>query len=355
MQKVATIFDPRRSINRTIVATTRQRVSPQHCKTIKRNVVAATPGGTTTAVSNDNMEESRMLILKSSLEKVHDFGWTEDAIVAGVVSLEYPLSMMGLVSPFDVVKYFMDDCNHRLKQDLEQKVVLHSHTSSHESVAQRIACALQMRLEYVIPLVNSNRWHEGMAIGAMPPNNTSVTALQLDEMITTVCKYAFRGDNEDNRASLPFGPMERATIGAIYIATELHLLTDKSDNFEDTWKFLNQRVGELELVAKSTSLQYILKGDAAVATMAVAASLGGAVLSLAKPTARGIVSMTSSTIVPQLASFLQPQSSSPLPFTNTNVGEGTRPSDYDDFPPFPSEKDAAIKTNGITSASTDTK
>ena len=56
-----------------------------------------------------------------------------------------------------------------------------------EGVSSRINKALQMRLSMVLPFpfVASNRWHEGMAIGALP-QSTYRTAQHLDGMANTI-------------------------------------------------------------------------------------------------------------------------------------------------------------------------
>ena len=69
-----------------------------------------------------------------------------------------------------------------------------SHTATNNNdtlgnVSSRIHKALQLRLAMVLPYVASNRWHEGMAIGALP-QNAYHTAQQLDEMATIVLDYA---------------------------------------------------------------------------------------------------------------------------------------------------------------------
>ena len=52
--------------------------------------------------------------------------------------------------------------------------------------------------------------------------------------------------------------MHRATLAAVYTATELYYLTDQSAGYEDTWAFLERRLaeregvgGQLDVVAKT--------------------------------------------------------------------------------------------------------
>ena len=45
------------------------------------------------------------------------------------------------------------------------------------------------------------------------------------------------------------GQLECAAIGLVYIATELHVLADTSDGFEEMRSFLKDRMQEMEVMA----------------------------------------------------------------------------------------------------------
>ena len=109
-----------------------------------------------------------------------------------------------------------------------------------------------MRLSMVLPYVASNRWHEGMAIGALP-QNAYHTAQQLDEMAAIVLNYALRKEHvTENNAT------NRAAVIAAYAASELHLFSDGKDGtvsgnslalsgeqYHAAWTFLQDRCAEL--------------------------------------------------------------------------------------------------------------
>lgn len=297
----------------------------------KRLVSTASSETTASADSSDDssstnsfIKSNRNTVLESALKEVRQHGWTEDAIAAGVVSAKLPPSMTGMISASDLVAHVMESGNRHLEEALKAK-----EWDEHPSRSQRLVFCLRLSLEYICPYVETNRWHEAMALGAMPPNNITITAKQLNDMITIISN------------SVPLGPLERAAVGAVYAATELHLLADKSNGYQDTWKFLEERVGEVELVSNLTSSDKLVSSDAAVAASAVAFSLGGAVLSLAQPAARGAVSALAGTVVPQIATFMQPT-------PRASKAAGTRPSDYNvannDLPPFPNTGASAETT-----------
>jgi len=45
---------------------------------------------------------------------------------------------------------------------------------------------------------------------------------------------------------------KRATLSAVYASTEVFMTTDKSDNFDDTWAFLDRRLKDVQSLGKVT-------------------------------------------------------------------------------------------------------
>jgi hypothetical protein len=85
-------------------------------------------------------------------------------------------------------------------------------------------------------------------------------------------------------------------LGGVYVATELHLLTDQSPDYQDTWEFLHGRVSEWERLfvggkeSTSSSSSFMNPsamlqqgGNVAYTASAVASSLAGGVVSLLQP------------------------------------------------------------------------
>eukprot|EP00978_Attheya_sp_CCMP212_P000926 scaffold1975_cov54-Attheya_sp.AAC.3 len=287
--------------------------------------------------SRSSLDGQREAILEASLEQVHEYGWTGDAIAAGVLKSQCPPLSIGLVEggESDLVAYFMDQCNHRLNLELSKDSQwVNKWRSDRTPMAQRLEDAIRLRLEMTLPFCQSQRWHEGMALGASG-TNAATTARQLDEMVTIMVTAVTSVDD----GATTMGPLERAAIGGVYVATEFHLLTDHGD-CADTWTFLHQRVQELELMASSTSWDSLASGQTAVAATAVVASLGGAVVSLLQPAAFSTLSTITSSLLPQIQFILQRQTASVNNTTPAStVPKGGQPSDYDfsDLPPFESD------------------
>jgi hypothetical protein len=174
-------------------------------------------------------------------------------------------------------------------------------------------------------------------------------------------------------------------LGGVYVATELHLLTDLSPDYQDTWEFLHERVSEWERLFVATKqhngggsgsgqgqgqgqdhnaaasflfLNNIMMnptallqqgGNVAYTASAVASSLAGGVVSVLQPnvmmlssktaaaaaftlnsttkSGSGVGTSSSFSGLPELmwnALLKVPQS--PPPFTSTSAGGGASPS-----------------------------
>lgn len=288
---------------------------------------------------HQTLEKKRHSILTLALQRVHDEGWTDDAIASATLDAGLPPSYIGqavsstsVFGSADLVAFFMDECNNNLRKELNSL----ASSDSVDDTATKIYKALQLRLSMTLPFVFSNRWHEGMAIGALP-QNAYRTAQQLDEMATLVLEYAL-GNTNSNAA-------QRAVIVAAYAAAELHLLSDGSngsvasvslsgEKYNSTWTFLEERSNEAaKFIIDGPSLSGVPMPNPThvVAASSVASSLAGAALSLAAPTAAAML--------PRAMEALGPLQNTIMNTTLGNSTTGTQPSDYqpidtNNLPPF---------------------
>ncbi len=304
------------------------------------------------------MESSpREAILSAALTHVPAHGWTEQALAQAVVTSKLPPSYIGLVEDkkSELIHYFMTDCNQRLRDEIsfehnQKKLSLMTH-------AQVIEWMVRTRLEMNIPFVKTNRWHEGMALGALPMNALE-TAGHLEKLVTIIEEAMGMASSSSSSSHQTLGQLERGALGAVYVSTELHLLQDTSAGYEQTWRFLNDRCQDLERAATTQ----LTSGYGSIAAgTAVASSLAGAAVSLIAPAARTGVQAVAGGILPTVMTMMQQvqplsqfqsQVQSMGAMTGASVA-GTRASDYDlsDLPPFETTTDEG----SASSASSDTK
>mmetsp|Transcript_4322 Transcript_4322/g.11306 ORF Transcript_4322/g.11306 Transcript_4322/m.11306 type:complete len:298 (-) Transcript_4322:1940-2833(-) len=231
------------------------------------SAAAAAPTATS---STSDMNAFRDRLCDVALEQVKVHGWTQDAIAAAVAQKGWTLSMSGMITPNDLVSYWMDRWNDELEEHLQG-----SSTSSiaDSTQADRIGDAIQFRLQRVVPLVQCNRWHEGMALGLKTPTTTRQQLHRIVELI-------------DPHADVS----QHAVLGMIYASTELHLLTDTSPDYAETWAFLRQRAQEYESgsatgggISQLMSAGSVMGQVPVAATSAVAKSLFEGATSLLTP------------------------------------------------------------------------
>lgn len=280
------------------------------------------------------MQDVRHKLLLSALHQVHEHGWTQDAIVAAVaVDSTISISLAGMIQPEELIAFSMDHWNAKLAVDLgskqeiwreldlvnENENITQTQSSSGaaaSTVASRSEEAIKTRLGYLLPHLRSQRWHEGMAMGVRDPAAALHTKEQLrqliqiisnavvmdvDETTTVADNNGNMSNSNDNMSNnIPLSDWQQLALGGVYVATELHLLTDQSPDYQDTWEFLHERVSEWErlFVTKhdggqdNSASSFLFMnpsallqqgGNVAYTASAVASSLAGGVVSLLQP------------------------------------------------------------------------
>jgi ubiquinone biosynthesis protein COQ9 len=185
-------------------------------------------GGTTTAKTEEKpshedaksaheeeIVDERTLVLHAAMAHVRRLGWMEAALVAGARDVGLSPSIVGSFQRKDaaLVEFFMDDCNHKLQEQLEGK----EKELSNMLLADRIASIVRMRLEMNVPVIT--KWASALSIQANPLN--AATALkQRAQLVDDIWHAA--GD----RSSDMDWYTKRALLGAVYMTAELYMLTD---------------------------------------------------------------------------------------------------------------------------------
>ncbi|KAF5272775.1 hypothetical protein FQA39_LY07802 [Lamprigera yunnana] len=189
--------------------------------------------GKQTFAEDQYEEEIKTKILESSLQYVNKLGWSKDAISAGAESIGYPGVSHGLFPKggADLVNHFQRTSNKKLFNHLKKQT---EETDMKGRVL--VEDAVQKRLKMIIPYLS--RWPQAVALMSMP-QNVSTSLATLLTMADDICYYA--GDR-----SVDFNwYARRVALAGVYKATELYFIQDTSQEFENSWKFLNSRMTEL--------------------------------------------------------------------------------------------------------------
>ncbi|CAG9840639.1 unnamed protein product [Diabrotica balteata] len=180
-------------------------------------------------------EDIRNKILEASLPHVPELGWTKEAIARGAQTLGYPGVTHGMFSRGggDLLHYFQTSSNSKLVQFLKKyKEDMKENPVPPADFAER---AIQERLKMVGPYIG--KWPQALAIMSLPPNVPNSLATLLT-MVDDICYYA--GDRSVDHNWY----LRRIGIAGVYKASELYMIQDKSEEFKNTWVFLNKRLLE---------------------------------------------------------------------------------------------------------------
>jgi len=195
------------------------------------------------------MDDVKNKLARAAMKKIPHYGWTQDSItVAAMEDPKLNVSMSGMLSPSELVCWFMDDMNHQLRRKIEENAKIttkevqqdddNKYQDNRKQQRNKNSCvdieftfsSIQWRLKQVLPLVESGQWHRAMAMGLSTPQTTQS---QLHEFIEIIAP-------ENSTTAY------RTALGAIFVSTELFLLVDTSPGYSETWSFLKYRLNELK-------------------------------------------------------------------------------------------------------------
>uniref|UniRef100_A0A8C8TBR6 Ubiquinone biosynthesis protein n=1 Tax=Peromyscus maniculatus bairdii TaxID=230844 RepID=A0A8C8TBR6_PERMB len=151
----------------------------------------------------ESEEQLQHRILTAALEFVPAHGWTAEAIAEGAQSLglsSAAASMFGSDGS-ELILHFVTQCNARLTQLLEEE--------------QKLALSILLL-----------------------PHNIPPSLSLLTSMVDDMWHYAGDQSTDFNWYT------RRAVLAGIYNTTELVMMQDSSPDFEDTWRFLENRIND---------------------------------------------------------------------------------------------------------------
>ncbi|KAK1330670.1 hypothetical protein QTO34_010870 [Cnephaeus nilssonii] len=186
----------------------------------------------------ESEEQLQHRILTAALAFVPAHGWTAEAIAEGAQSLGLSSAAANMFGNdgSELILHFVTQCNARLTQVLEeeQKLVQLSQAEKRKT-DEFLRDAVETRLRMLIPYIE--HWPRALSI-LMLPHNIPASLSLLTSMVDDMWHYAGDQSTDFNWYT------RRAVLAAIYNTTELVMMQDSSPDFEDTWRFLENRIND---------------------------------------------------------------------------------------------------------------
>ena len=193
----------------------------------------------------DDDEQVIGKILTTSLQFVPAYGWTREAVDAGTESLGYPITTSGIVKQADIELIH----HHYKSSNLAVETIMKGEEKGFK-VGPFIRRNVEKRLRMNAPYLS--RWSDAIVIMSYPQNAPQSLHLALD-LMDSIWHHAGCTSTDVNWYT------KRLSLLAVYKSTELAMISDKSQDFQDTWAFLDRRLDD----QKSLSSVLLSPEDAA--------------------------------------------------------------------------------------------
>jgi len=183
----------------------------------------------------------RTQILDASLSFVIPNGWTQDSLALGAQTLGYSDLSHGIFPKggVELVYHFEEKSTKQLAALLQQdKDQTKASPSQVKKTGRFLRDAIEMRLRMNADYVRAGRWHEALSLKVLPPN-VPLSLQQLTTLMDEMWHQA--GDSSVDMSWYT----KRAVLAAVYKSTELSMIQDQSDDFEETWQFLDRRMEQV--------------------------------------------------------------------------------------------------------------
>jgi ubiquinone biosynthesis protein COQ9 len=183
-------------------------------------------------------EETRDRLVLAMLPHVAFEGWSDRALRAGLADAGLPREQGALAFSGGALEMIEQWSRYGDRRMLE---AMRGVDVGAMPVRERIAAAVRFRIEVNVPYREAVR--RTMSFLALPPN----TPLAITSTWGTVDAIWYACG--DTSTDLSFYT-KRATLAAVYGATVLYWLDDSSEEFADTWAFLDRRIDDVLRIPK---------------------------------------------------------------------------------------------------------
>ena len=187
----------------------------------------------------------RTQLLEAALLEVPAKGWSVEALGAGAEACGLSPMAHGLCArgPVELVEFFSRRCDDALSAEVAGPM---REEFDGLEVQNRLLLAMQTRLRMLEEYVKV--WPQALALRALPHNLP--TALADAHSLAGVLLDACGESAQAPLFPLPLDAhMKHLSVGAVYGAGELYMLTDGSPGFSDTMGFLEREVAALHTLA----------------------------------------------------------------------------------------------------------
>jgi ubiquinone biosynthesis protein COQ9 len=173
-------------------------------------------------------------LLQAATKHIKQHGWSRAALLQAATELQLSPSAAGMFprGPSHLVEHVIQSNNAALAAQLQQPQVQQQLAAL--PLPQRIAAAVRRRLELNAPYMDN--WPQALSVLAQPQN--SPEALRLLLQLLDEIWYSAGNDTSTDASWYT----KRASLAAVYMSTELYMLTDYSPGYADTWQQLERRM-----------------------------------------------------------------------------------------------------------------
>lgn len=194
------------------------------------------------ASAADDTDDIQQRVLSAALQHVKVLGWSTAAMETAAVQLGLSPAVVGSFPRREghLVEAFNEDCNRRLKEELAKR----AEELKRMRVRERVELGIKLRLEMITSLLES--WPNALAVQARP-SEVSHSFRNYSDIADIIWRAAGDKSTDFNWYT------KRGSVVCIYIATEIHLLTDTSGDFIASWKFLQRRIDDVMAIGKHSN------------------------------------------------------------------------------------------------------
>lgn len=195
--------------------------------------------GSTHSQHDDHVDGIRARILAAALPNVAFDGWTtrlmrEAADAAGLTHGEMRLAFPGGI--LDLVDYFLADGDRRMEEALSRRDL------GALKIRERITAAVRIRIE--VDLAHREAVRRAVTLLSLPLSGTAGPRA-LYRTVDTIWRAIGDRSTDFNFYT------KRATLAGVYSAVTLYWFADQSEDFANTWAFLDKRIEDVMQIEKA--------------------------------------------------------------------------------------------------------